>query len=427
MEPPTIVPTLNYLDLLPSEVIQQFLLKIDNLEDLAKWCQVSKRAAEFCRDEGFWHQKYIQDFGSRVLLSEGDTWKKKYRRLALSGRFPPFSLAREDSSYPKDIIYGIISEENILYMTGNNKYGQLGNGTTTWSRELINSFQIKVTSVSCARIFTGAITKEGKCYLWGNLTPLKPTLRGLTLRPLEFKLPSRGVKISCWANIYDDGPSMIFAVLLEDGSVYFSAHFSDSDDENVTGHFFAQARDIYTGPGYIAYIDQKGGLYFWGGPIFMRGTTYDLDKVIHFGFPKPIQGITTQDENLTILTKDGEVYQRGTNEYGEFGFFEDLDDLEDVDSMTKLEDVDSMTKLELPPISYISTDEHNSVAVTKDRRLIIWGSRTRWEVEDKHHRETTPPTYLDFGLPILTAIIEGPILLYLTNDGIPHITTVRDS
>jgi hypothetical protein len=77
MEPPIIIPSeanivsstptlLGNLDVFSDEVVLKFLLEIESLDDLANWCQTSKRASEICRYDGFWHQKYTKNM---ALLS----------------------------------------------------------------------------------------------------------------------------------------------------------------------------------------------------------------------------------------------------------------------------------------------------------------------------------------------------------------------
>ncbi len=50
------------LDLLPPEMVVQFLLRLD-LKDLANYCLTSKTANTYCQSDAFWKDKYRYDFG----------------------------------------------------------------------------------------------------------------------------------------------------------------------------------------------------------------------------------------------------------------------------------------------------------------------------------------------------------------------------
>ncbi|GAG78766.1 unnamed protein product, partial [marine sediment metagenome] len=61
----------------------------------------------------------------------------------------------------------------ILYMAGENNYGQLGNGTTRSSTiPIAIQFKQKIIGISCGSFYTAALTSDGKIYIWGNLDGL---------------------------------------------------------------------------------------------------------------------------------------------------------------------------------------------------------------------------------------------------------------
>ena len=68
---------------------------------------------------------------------------------------------------------GCITETGKVYMWGQNNYGQLGDGTTTYYRSVPtlipqSSFNNeKVVSLSLGRDYSGCITETGKLYMWG--------------------------------------------------------------------------------------------------------------------------------------------------------------------------------------------------------------------------------------------------------------------
>ncbi len=119
MDPPSNL-SIDYLNLLPDEILLEILLKTDDLETLSALCRTSKRINLICQDEFFWKQKYQKDFGfsshgSRglsgdTILVEGETWRELYKLKSLVGINSPISI--------DGCGYGIIDQKGNLYMTG---------------------------------------------------------------------------------------------------------------------------------------------------------------------------------------------------------------------------------------------------------------------------------------------------------------------
>ncbi len=154
---------LNYLNLLPDEMLLKLLSETDDLKSLFKWCQTSNRINQICKDEGFWHSKYRKDFGE-LILAEGETWKERYKQRKLNIN-SPISAGRD--------YYGIIDQKGNLYMVGNNRIGQLGVGKDIKESKipLLVKFPCKtqkVISISTGQEVSGAVTKDGKVYIRGD-------------------------------------------------------------------------------------------------------------------------------------------------------------------------------------------------------------------------------------------------------------------
>ena len=113
------------LDILPPEVVTQFLLRL-SLKDLINYCLTSKTANSYCQNDAFWRDKYKYDFGLPLpVLEEGEKWIEIYKERATS-KNSPISVGNRH--------YAAIDDQGILYMGGNNNFGQLVDGTNNNSK-----------------------------------------------------------------------------------------------------------------------------------------------------------------------------------------------------------------------------------------------------------------------------------------------------
>jgi alpha-tubulin suppressor-like RCC1 family protein len=129
--------------------------------------------------------KIYQKYGSSVL-AKGDTWKNKYK---ISSFVIPHGSIISVGRWN----YAVIIRGD-LYMAGGNVWGQLGTGNFKDQEDLVQiSLPSKVINISCGTDFTGAVTVDGKVFLWGanndymiNSSSSKPvTLVGRSNFPKE--------------------------------------------------------------------------------------------------------------------------------------------------------------------------------------------------------------------------------------------------
>ena len=353
---------LNYLELLPDEMLLKLLSETDDLKTLSKWCQTSKRVNRICRDEGFWHNKYRKDFGIGLTLVEGETWREQYKQITLNIN-SPISVG--------SFHYGIIDRKGILYMAGQNNFGQLGNGTTIYStKPMVLQFKQKIIGISCAGFYTAALTADGKIYVWGNLDHLdgidefvagiernKYGQRKQIRAPLLFNFPHPAIKIL--------SGSRTLGIIAADHTVYFTGY---TKPINIKAIDIASSRDKYA----IIGTDRK--LYIWG-------SYHDFDDNIkqktinqpkHVPLPELVKQISFARDHYAVLSIRGNVYIWGSNKYGELGF---------PSGHLKVP-----TKLDLPsPISFISMMLNTSAALTKDGKLYMWGMNNDGMILNEDH------------------------------------------
>ena len=412
---------LNYLELLPDEMLLKLLLETDDLKTLSKWCQTSKRINNICQDEGLWKEKYVRNFG-KFELEEGETWREKYKRKALSGINSPISVGFDH--------YGIIDRKGNLYMVGDNDKGQLGVGRGIKKSKtpiLVNFFPAdgkfpnesqKVISLSATFSITGAVNKDGKVYIWGanakRLLFSYPSdnhyQKMLFLRndpivwlPTELIVPGKAIKIV--VNVHG------YIVLLQDSSIYFSLyHGAHTYDPVMKGHLKLDAIDISLGIEHpiLSIITKDHKLYMWGliGSMVKdaRGMTM---KPMHVPTPEPAIKISLGTEHVMILSDTGNVYTFGDNFAGGLGI------------KGNMEKIYEPQLVELPEkIVQIETYHYTSAALSDTGRLYMWGFNYKNKISSSLPEYNFVPVEISFGLSINFVSVGYDNTIAISDDGV---------
>ena len=416
----------NYLDLIPDEMLLKLLLEIDDLKTLSKMCQTSKRVNRICQDKGFWHNKYRKDFGfsSRggwglsgieSILMEGDTWRKRYKRKTLSGINSPISGGFGH--------YGIIDQKGNLYMAGDNNKGQLGVGkgikkSKTPVLVKFHEKSVRVISLSATFEITGAVTKDGKVYIWGaNAKKLlfsypsdDPYEKMLFLTkdpivwsPTELIVPGKAIKIVVNQHGY--------IVLLEDGSIYFSLyHDAHSYDPVMKEHLKLGVMDISLGieGAILSIITKDHKLYMWGLiSNFVEGVRGMSMKPMYIPTPEPVIKVTLGNGHVMVLSTTGNVYTFGRNYSGELGIGGNIG-IEYKPRLVKLTE----------KIVQIETYHYTSAALSITGRLYMWGSNYRNKIGSSLSENNFIPVEISFGFPINFVSPGYDFTIAVSNDGI---------
>ena len=449
MNPPK-SPTLKNLTFedLPNEIITNILLQVTDLETLANLCQTNQRIQGICQTEHFWKMKYRHDFLSAEKLQsvENLSWKEIYK-LAYSTHNSPISAGVSH--------FAIIDNQNVLHMGGNYKYKKEFNYELYFgklSRYL--PFEQKVQSVSCGSYFTGAVTKDGKVYLWGlELDTLFGYQNYKIEKPREFKIPSRAIKITCGPNFGRSGS--MFAVILEDRSVYLRMNhiFRDPNPYIIketeveistilkisTGNL--KALDISTNGYDLAIISTDGKLYYLGKGLGSKhndtiGIINKDDQIevnpLHIPLPEPIKQVSLGSSHIGVISIKGNIYMWGYDYYNQLG----VSLIPDIKYTGKFF-IDSPHKLPFHvPFSYISCQIKSTVAIDKNGILYGWGLyndlpnlRT-----PKNMRDEIPPTKIGLKMisndTIMTNVFNyvdvGPnFVIATTSDGVVNISLLK--
>ncbi len=370
------------LDVLPPEVVTQFLLRL-SLKDLANYCQTSKTANAYCESDAFWKDKYRYDFGFGSRGSRG-----------LNGLpIPKNPIKKWIDLYKERIIknlpisagamhYAMIDNQGILYMAGRNNSYQLGDGTKDDTRIPIRTsfFTKKVISVSCGKIFTIAITEDGKAYGLGTFYRPSRKMKVPTLIPnLE---NYKAVKVSCGGEGW--------AVILDNGSVYYSMLMTFFG-KRIMGIVPLKENivDISVNSSKLGMVTSSGKLYVFGRDFSrkLRGIVElpdgefapeiggsPIDPILFpsepAGFGEKsksiiIKQVSLSESHIMVLSTNGDIFSWGDNDEDQLGLNEGI-----------YPGYIHPTPQKIPaPVkfSYIGVHDKMSYAITTHGKLYIWG------------------------------------------------------
>ncbi len=312
--------SIDYLNLLPDELLVKILLKTDDLDTLTRWCQTSKRIDNICQDENLWHRKYRKDFGSglrgsrglsdlsgNAALIRGFTWKEQYKFRFLMGKNSPISTSGYDSGIGR---YGLIDKSGNFYMRKAVSPSMITSSSrpffVKFPLELqgrnLNFDQPKIISISIGEPLVGAVTENGKAYVWNygttgkNEVMVDSTSEVIVNSLSVIDLPTKARRIVV--------SSFGYIILLENSFVYLNMF--KKNVVKVEGIIKTKIIDMSIGFDIYAVITENNKLLA-GGNIFNKELNTN-NELISLDFPKPIKRVVVTAEYILTLSTTGDVY-----------------------------------------------------------------------------------------------------------------------
>nr|QBK91139.1 MAG: regulator of chromosome condensation protein [Pithovirus LCPAC202] len=394
MEPS--VPLAN-LAILPTEILTMILLETNDIDTLGRWCLYYKPAAAICQDDRFWKQKYRKDYGEILFPNDAKqdqpkiSWKRRYKLTTKTLRSnSPISAGLNH--------YGVIDQNGVLYMAGENRHGQLGNGSNIevdLQNPIMIPFKSKVISISCYDNTTATVTEDGKVYYWGGETE---TIH----RPREAKILPKAVKVS--VSLSRDG-NITIIIIGRDNLVYFWSQGKKKYDRisvlpkehQSQPVLISSSKEIKTVPivainiiqnnETLAIIDLDGNLYLEGripGTYEYNNDDGYLDYFegkrifgfTHFPLPEPIKQVSLGDDHIAVLTITGRIYSWGTDH--------PIQQSQDISEINKPKDKMGWTFKD--KISYIAAGNYLTAFITESGGLYIWGDNLYQQITNSRNK-----------------------------------------
>lgn len=261
------------------------------------------------------------------VTCEGYDEANKYYTITDRGKSLVINLNRENSTTydaeeaipgkVRKIIRGntnaVITEDDVLYMWGENEYGQLGNGTTDEQYKPIKVMEdVKDVSESTLERNIFVITNDDSLYIWGKND----------YGQVGYKTSQQNVctPVKVLENIKEVKESFnMIAALGTDGSLYtWGENWSGSlgngtfDDCFTPTKVLTNVKDFNVATTFEA-VSENGELYTWGSD-----GTYEWECELGQGKSgntcKPqiiLTGVEAIPEHGVAISKNGEVYMWG--------------------------------------------------------------------------------------------------------------------
>ena len=280
-----------------------------------------------------------------------------------------------------DIHSGAITKDGSLYMWGENYRGKLGDGTTE-DRYTPVKIMDDVASVSLKSYHSGAITKDGSLYMWGENDSGELGDGTTEDRHTPVKIMDNVVSVSLG---YEHS-----GAITKDGSLYmwgdnYYGELGDGTTENrytpikvmdnvVSVSVVGSEIDNHSGA-----ITKDGSLYMWGDNYWGElgdGTTEDRHTPVKV--MDNVVSVSLGGDRSGAITKDGSLYMWGQNSFGKLG-----------DGTTE----DRYTPVRIMNnVAFVSLGQGHSGVITKDGHLYMWSENDAGQLGDGTTEERYTPT-----------------------------------
>lgn len=263
----------------------------------------------------------------------------------------------------------ILKKDGSLWMSGDNTYGQLGNGTTTSSNFFVKIMD-NVNVIKQSNKTSAAIKEDGSLWMWGYN---------------GYGLLCNGTKTdSCTPIKVMDEVKKIYlydntcAVIKKDGSLWmwgqYPGRLSDYDCDTPQ-KIMDDVKDINIHWDIAAVIKENGSLWMWGESE--EGILGD-NKEISYSQPikmlDNIKQIMLQSTYAVAISDDDSLYTWGENEDGRLG-------------NGYLTGIVFVPTLILTEVKNVVVETSNISVIRKDNSLWKWGSNASGQIGDGDSQE----------------------------------------
>lgn len=315
---------------LQRQIIGQQVLSFDDIEN---YCATHPLLHKLCHDRDTWIF-LLDKFGrtstefKNMPLSQ---LKQLYKQLMNQGRLYELTLdtSQRIDTTPQQIssfdnicyvscgLYhtAFITATGSLYTFGDNKYGQLGIGTTTATQHPIKvASNSPVIMVACGGKHTAFITEQSQLYTFGSNKFGQLGVTGMeeSLKPLLVASDAKVISVACG---YDHT-----AFITESGRLYICGHYgAESIYQPVQLNILSNVTSVSCGEGTTMYITEAAEAYAFGinnrGQLGLGNNNYTVVPTAIYTSSKKkfhnVKQISCARYSSTLLTTEGQVYYFG--------------------------------------------------------------------------------------------------------------------
>ncbi len=308
-----------------------------------------------------------------------------------------------------------INNRGEVFAWGDNRYAQLGDGTVTGRTKPVRTSQITdIKKISAGYYHTVALRNDGTVYFWGN-PKMNPNVQGYEFERIPIEVDIQNIQ-----NI-SSGKSHIIA-LSEEGEIYtWGENESGQLGNGVVGNRVTSPQKvelsvnitkIEAGMEYNVALDDSGHVYAWGSNLYGQlgdGTNEDKCSPVRLESINNIKDVIA-GYNHTIFIKDNDgIYLCGNNEYGQLGV-----------GTTENSNLPIKISSQCEPIS-ISGGLSHTVEIDAEGNTYVWGLNSSRQLGNSDNipiNTSLKPTEV-YGLENIVSIENGLYhSLALDKDGI---------
>ena len=355
------------------------------------------------------------------LYMWGENYRGKLGDGTTEDRYTPVKIMDNVASVSlKSYHSGAITKDGSLYMWGENDSGELGDGTTE-DRHTPVKIMDNVVSVSLGYEHSGAITKDGSLYMWGDNYYGELGDGTTENRYTPIKVMDNVVSVSVVGSEIDNHSGAI----TKDGSLYmwgdnYWGELGDgtTEDRHTPVKVMDNVVSVSLGGDRSGAITKDGSLYMWGRNEFGElgdGTTENKHAPVKI--MDNVVSVSLEYYHSGAITKDGSLYMWGQNSFGKLG-----------DGTTE----DRYTPVRIMNnVAFVSLGQGHSGVITKDGHLYMWSENDAGQLGDGTTEERYTPTQTtipggvafpsDLTSTISTQSEES------SSDSVPVLTAVPDS
>ena len=310
-------------------------------------------------------------------------------------------------------LYYAITEDGSLYAWGDNKYGQLGIGSLTTSKNTPSKVNLPG---KIKELITGssvyALMEDGSLYAWGNN---EYGQLGVGQSDGTISTPKQVIGINGNIKKLITGSSVY--VLMEDDSLYawgynYSGELGVGDEVNrnipTKVNLPSKIKELIIDSSSAYAILEDGSLYTWGknenGKLGV-GDKVNINTPTKVNLPSKIKELIIDSSSAYAILEDGSLYACGDNSDGQLGVGDEINR-------------NTPTKVNLPgKVKELIEYNRSIYTILEDGSLYVWGSNGRGELGVGDEVNRNIPTKVNLSGTIKELIMDSSSTYAILEDG----------
>ena len=329
--------------------------------------------------------------------------------FASAAQAPEYTLSLGDAHS------ALLTADGTLYTWGENRYGQLGDGTLISKLEPVKVLE-DVVSVELGGNHSAAITSDGSLYVWGyNYYGQVGDGKRLNVKS-PVKILDDVVGVSLGGNHS--------AAITSDGDLYVwgcntNGQVGDGSQRVRTEpvKVLEDVESVSLGSAHSAAVKTDGSLWVWGCNTNYQlgdGTTYMRTRPVEL--MDGVKQVSLGSSHSACVTEDGELYVWGMNSNGEQGSGSNVPVKEPALRMEHVASVALGGFTKKVDGSDSTSYYGHSACITEEGVLYVWGGNESGEVGNGKQTDVLKP--MEIAQNVLSVSLGGAHTAYVTEEGI---------